>query len=76
MPKNRIQDQLHKGLLAIGWAEVESSSMKYRTYENPMKGGQRMFTGKSGALRVGKTVSNSTSYPEYGKMLLRLAERK
>ena len=74
MAKMKIQDRLHKGLMVTGWTEVESTSKKYRTYENPMKV-TKVFTGKAGALRVGKTASNSTSYPEYGQMVLRLAEK-
>ena len=56
-------------ILKMGAVERASKSSKYRTFTNPRRDGEFFFVGKAGALRAGRTSSNSISL---GNMVERL----
>lgn len=59
MSKHTLEARLCAGLVASGWTESPGRSGKYRTFT---KAGMRpMLVGPSGALRSGRTVSQSFS---------------
>ena len=68
-----LQELHAKGLLAMGFGEVESTSRKYRTFRSPK--GTLYFLGKSGAVRFGKNASSSISLAESSKAVI-LAKAK
>ncbi len=72
MPKPTLQQRLVEALVASGRAAViESRSRKYITLQRP--DGRFFYVGKAGALRFGKTVSDSMAAPDDFKQRL-LAE--
>jgi len=52
-------DAVVKCLLGRNFKEISSKSRKYRTFESPS--GKLYFVGRSGALRTGKSSSDSIS---------------
>jgi len=56
----RKRDKIADALAERGCIEVESRSRKYKQFMIPGRD-NFYFVGKSGALRVGKTISNSIS---------------
>ena len=63
MPKRTLQQRLVDALVNTGrGAPVESRSCKYVTLKRP--DGGFYFVGKAGALRFGKTVSDSMAVPD------------
>jgi hypothetical protein len=54
------QDQVSQKLLDGAWVEVTCANQKYRKFQPPY-GDDFYFVGKKGGLRIGKTLSNSTS---------------
>ena len=72
MPKPTLQQRLVEALVASGrGTPVESRSRKYITLQRP--DGRFFYVGKAGALRFGKTVSDSMAAPDEFKQRL-LAE--
>ena len=72
MPKPTLQQRLVEALVASGrGTPVESRSRKYITLKRP--DGRFFYVGKAGALRFGKTVSDSMAAPDEFKQRL-LAE--
>ena len=72
MPKLTLQQRLVDALIASGrGAPVASRSRKYVTLKRP--DGSFFYVGKAGALRFGKTVSDSMAAPDEFKQRL-LAE--
>lgn len=72
MPKPTLQQRLVDALIASGrGTPTESRSRKYVTLKRP--DGGFYFVGKAGALRFGKTVSDSMAAPDEFKQRL-LAE--
>lgn len=72
MAKPNLQQRLVDALIATGrGTPVESRSRKYVTLKRPA--GSFFFVGKAGALRFGKTVSDSMAAPDEFKQRL-LAE--
>lgn len=53
------QAQICAKLIASGCKEIAGNSKKYRTFKR--SNGEFYFVGKNGALRTGKTVSDSIS---------------
>jgi len=73
----KLQDRVAAYLIeAKGFLEIPSTSQKYRKFMNPLKKGQFYFLGKSGAVRVGRTVSNSISLTLQVHATLQAWERK
>ena len=63
MPKLTIQQRLVDALVATGRGTVvPSRSSKYVTLKRP--DGSFFYIGKAGALRFGKTVSDSMAAPD------------
>lgn len=60
MPKQTKAEKIIQELLKWGCKEVASKSRKYRQFKRP-NFDNYYFVGRHGALRVGKTVSNSVS---------------
>lgn len=72
MAKPTLQQRLVEALVASGrGAPVESRSRKYITLKRP--DGRFFYVGKAGALRFGRTVSESMAAPDEFKQRL-LAE--
>ncbi len=72
MPKPTLQQRLVGAIVASGRGTlIESRSRKYVTLKRP--DGGFYFVGKAGALRFGKTVSDSMAAPDEFKQRL-LAE--
>lgn len=72
MPKPTLQQRLVEALVASGrGTPVESRSRKYITLKRP--DGRFFYVGKAGALRFGRTVSESMAAPDEFKQRL-LAE--
>jgi hypothetical protein len=72
MPKHTIQQRLVDAIVASGRGTlIESRSRKYVTLKRP--DGGFYFVGKAGALRFGKSVSDSMAAPDEFKQRL-LAE--
>ena len=72
MAKPTLQQRLVDALVASGrGAVIESRSRKYITLKRP--DGKFFYVGKAGALRFGKTVSDSMAAPDEFKQRL-LAE--
>ena len=72
MPKPTLQQRLVEALVASGrGTPVESRSRKYITLKRP--DGRFFYVGKAGALRFGRTVSESMAAPDDFKQRL-LAE--
>jgi len=58
----KLQDRLARYLIeGKGFQEVPSSSRKYRKFMNPLRKEQFHFVGKNGAVRVGRTITDSIS---------------
>jgi hypothetical protein len=57
----RIEAQLAAALVARGFKEVQSTSRKYRAFQRDNAEGKLYFVGKSGALRIGRNATDSTS---------------
>jgi len=63
MPKPTLQQRLVDAIVATGrGALVPSRSRKYVTLKRP--DGSFFYVGKAGALRFGKTVSDSMTAPD------------
>jgi hypothetical protein len=75
MPKTTLQERLVDALVATGRGTiVQSRSRKYVTLERP--DGSFFYVGKAGALRFGKTVTDSMAAPDdFKRRLLRDAEQ-
>ena len=75
MPKPTLQQRLVDALVATGRGTiVQSRSRKYITLERP--DGSFFYVGKAGALRFGKTVTDSVAAPDdFKRRLLRDAEQ-
>ncbi len=72
MPKPTLQQRLVDAIVASGGGTlIESRSRKYITLKRP--DGSFFYVGKAGALRFGKTVSDSMAAPDEFKQRL-LAE--
>lgn len=72
MPKTTLQQRLVDALVATGRGTiVPSRSRKYITLERPDK--SFFYVGRNGALRFGRTVTDSVAAPEDFKQRL-LAE--
>lgn len=59
MAKQTRQEAICNKILAKGLKEVKGKSTKYRTFKR--ENGEFYFVGKNGALRTGKSVSDSFS---------------
>ena len=69
MPKPTLQQRLVDALIASGrGAVIESRSRKYITLKRP--DGKFFYVGKAGALRFGRTVSDSMAAPDDFKQRL------
>jgi hypothetical protein len=66
-----IASQLIAALETAGYKEIDTRSSKYKAFEKPGIS-QRLFVGKSGALRIGRSSSQSRSLTgtTYYRMLL------
>ena len=75
MPKLTLQQRLVDALIATGRGTiVPSRSRKYVTLERPDK--SFFYVGRNGALRFGKTVTDSMASPDdFKRRLLRDAEQ-
>ena len=72
MPKPTLQQRLVDAIVASGRGTlIESRSRKYVTLKRP--DGSFFYVGKAGALRFGKTVTDSMAAPDEFKQRL-LAE--
>ena len=72
MPKPTLQQRLIDAIVASGRGTlIESRSRKYITLKRP--DGSFFYVGKAGALRFGKTVTDSMAAPDEFKQRL-LAE--
>lgn len=60
MPKQNQQDRLCAALASRGLKEVTATTRKYRVFTGRTEG-QFYFVGKAGALRRGRTVTDSVS---------------
>lgn len=60
MSKPTLSELLTAGLAALGWTHVEGRSSKYTTFEKDYAK-FRIFVGRNGALRAGRTASTSQS---------------
>ena len=60
MSKPTRQEQVVAALAARGCREVASGSRRYRKFSNP-EGRLALYVGQQGAVRVGRTVSDSVS---------------
>lgn len=66
MAKTTLTEMIQAGLIAMGATEVPVKSSKYKAYH--LKGrSYNYFVGKAGALRIGKTPTNSTAVLEQTK---------
>ena len=69
MPKPTLQQRLVDALIATGrGTTVPSRSRKYVTLQRP--DGSFFYVGKAGALRFGKTVTDSMAAPDEFKQRL------
>ena len=64
MAKKTLQERYAAGLSAIGYTEdLQARSKKFRTFIRPSKlypgTDEKVYLGKAGSVRYGKTVSNS-----------------
>ena len=75
MPKTTLQQRLVDALVATGRGTiVPSRSRKYITLERPDK--SFFYVGRNGALRFGRTVTDSVAAPEdFKRRLLAETER-
>lgn len=60
MKTKHLHDMVIEAILKRGAIEVPSKTRKYRTFTRPAADGF-YFVGKAGALRAGKSASNSVS---------------
>jgi len=60
MSKPTKQEQVIAALVARGCREVASGSKRYRKFTNP-DGRLPLYVGQQGAVRVGRTVSDSVN---------------
>ena len=69
MPKPTLQQRLIDALITSGRGTlIESRSRKYVTLQRP--DGSFFYVGKAGALRFGKSVSDSMAAPDEFKQRL------
>ena len=75
MPKRTLQQRLVDALVNTGRGTiVQSRSRKYVTLVRP--DGSFFYVGKAGALRFGKTITDSMASPDdFKRRLLRDAEQ-
>ena len=75
MPKSTLRQRLVEALIATGRGTiVPSRSRKYVTLKRP--DGSYFYVGKAGALRFGKTGSDSVAAPDdFKRRLLAETER-
>ena len=73
-----IAEKLIEILKDNGSQELDSPSSKYRKFSNPVPqpGARFYWIGKNGALRFGRTVSESTSRENTKAVLLRKWDEK
>jgi hypothetical protein len=73
MPKMTQSNALVAALVKRGLVEQAGTSRKYRTFGGGKDPNRLYFVGKSGALRVGRNATDSTSLERTSlrKMLLR-----
>ena len=76
MAKQTIAQRLVAALETQGCVRVASRTCKYIVLTRPAKPDYFYFVGKAGALRTGKTASNSISIENTKARLLREAEEK
>ena len=76
MAKKTIQERLIEALKLQGCPEVQSRSTKYRVFMDirTAKKGGFLYVGKAGALRFGKTVTDSRPADAYKAALLGTVE--
>ena len=60
-PKTLTDKVIRFLIEGIDMVEIQSKSSKYRTFINPTKQNYFYFVGKAGAIREGRTISNSRS---------------
>ncbi len=63
MPKQTKQDYFTALVLKEGWEQSTKTWGKYRTFSHPEKL-YKIFLGKNGAIRVGRTQANSRSWTD------------
>ena len=63
-----IKEKLIAALKARGFKAVESRTRKYEVFKGD--GDKLIFVGKAGALRIGKTVTDSIPSERFKAMLL------
>lgn len=56
-----LSEQIVNKLILLGWTETASRSSKYRTFIKNCET-DRVYVGKRGALRKGRSVTESYSY--------------
>lgn len=54
--KRTQRDKLIDGLTALGWSPTSKDTKRYRVFS---KNGEFAYVGKAGALRLGRTASDS-----------------
>lgn len=74
MAKETLSDKLARALLSQGYTECEALA-RYRRFCHPRNAGIYAFVGKKGALRFGRTVTDSRAANDYTVSLaLQIAE--
>lgn len=68
----KLQNQISEKLTLLGMKEAPSKSKKYRVFEHPEQAGHFYFVGTAGALRSGRTASDSFSIGSGQKALEKL----
>jgi hypothetical protein len=67
-----IHDRLVAALMQRGAKPTTAvRTGKYTVLEHPMSDGKFLFVGKAGALRVGRTATDSVAVPQLREKLLR-----
>lgn len=70
----KLQDQIIAGLKAAGYSIAQTASRKYVTMECD---GNRVYVGKAGALRRGKTIALSVPVSQrYKQHVIELGQRE
>jgi hypothetical protein len=73
--KQTKRERIIAALGTIGYTEVPSNSRKYRCLQS-RRAGHTYFVGKNGAVRAGKTISDSVSMTHIVERFLVEQERK
>ena len=61
MKTKHLHDMVVEAIIKRGAIETEATSRKYRKFHHPSGGGEFYFVGKNGALRRGRSATNSVS---------------